>query len=166
MTTVLDELDLDITSARIVTSKNDYALNRFRVLDNSGNPIADPKQLAKIQSALEKILSLDGQIVKPRCQKRARRMQHFTIPVSVEFDNTTSNRTTLISITATDIPGALSIIAHVFLDFDIAVHAAKIATYGEKIEDAFFISHNQGQKVTDTMVLSRLEQALINKLSV
>ena len=91
-------------------------------------------------------------------------MRSFNIPVSIEFDNEVTVGLTSVTITATDRPGALSRIARGFLEADVSVHAAKVATFGEKLEDVFFVSHRDGSPVTQTESLQKIEQSITRNL--
>ena len=165
ITTVIGRLELNIISARIVTSTTHFALDRFRVLDKSGRPVTEDTQLRQIRIDLESALSQPKVLPPINARQQSRRLKHFHIPVTVEFDNEVTAGLTSVTVTATDIPGALSRIARGFLVCDLSVHAAKVATIGERIDDVFFISHRDSKPVTDPAQLDKLEQVLIEQLS-
>ncbi len=165
ITTLIGRHELNILSARIVTSTTRFALDRFRVLDNSGRPVTEESQLRQIRIDLESALNQPKVLPPINARQQSRRMKHFNIPVTVEFDNEVTAGLTSVTVTATDIPGALSRIARGFLVCDLSVHAAKVATIGEKIDDVFFISHRESRPGTDPAQLDKLEQVLIDQLS-
>jgi [protein-PII] uridylyltransferase len=165
ITTVIGRLELNIISARIMTSTTGYALDRFRVLDKSGRPVTEKTQLRQIRIDLESALCQPKLLPPIDARQQSRRLKHFHIPVSVEFDNEVTAGLTSVTVNATDISGALSLIARGFLVCDLSVHAAKVATIGEKIDDVFFISHRDNRPVTDPAQLDKLEQILIEQLS-
>ncbi len=164
ITTVIGQHELNITSARIVTSNTRFALDRFRVLDKNGQPITDAVQLRQIRMDLESALSQPKVLPPIYARQRSRRLKHFNIPETVKFDNEVTAGLTSVAVTATDSPGALSRIARGFLACDVSVHAAKVATIGEKIEDVFFISHRDGRPVTDPAQLEKIEQTIMEQL--
>ena len=165
ITTVLGRLELNIISARIVTTEEHFALDRFRVLDKHGDSVQDESRIRQIRYELESELCKREGLPPINPRRQTRRMQHFNIPVTVEFDNEITAGLTSVEVTATDRPGVLSHIARSFYECDISVHAAKIATFGEKIEDVFFISHRDGRQVTDEATLRLIESTLIENLS-
>ena len=87
------------------------------------------------------------------------------MPVVVEFDNEITAGLTSVTVYALDRPGALSRIARAFLTCELSVHAAKIATIGEKLEDVFFVSDRSGHPITDSAVLDKLQRTLTETLS-
>ena len=64
-------------------------------------------------------------------------------------------------INAMDRPGALSAIARVFSENNIKIHDARIVTLGERIEDMFFVSGEDGRAITDQTVLDKLQKNLV-----
>ncbi|AHE67264.1 hypothetical protein Loa_01717 [Legionella oakridgensis ATCC 33761 = DSM 21215] len=63
-----------------------------------------------------------------------------------------------------DKPGLLARISHIFLNEKIHLHNAKIATAGERVEDMFYLSNQDGQPLTKEQQNS-LHQKLIDELS-
>ncbi|MEM7207107.1 MAG: [protein-PII] uridylyltransferase [Pseudomonadota bacterium] len=165
ITTAIGNLSLNVISARIVTSTTGHALDRFRVLDHDGHAIRDTNQLKHIQYELEQ--SLSSPTVEPLRLSRPlnRRLKMFSVPTAVTFDNQVTAGWTSVTVIGTDRPGALSRIANAFLSCDVSVHAAKVATFGEKLEDVFFVTHRDGHAVTEEASLDQIETALIDHLS-
>jgi len=52
-----------------------------------------------------------------------------------------------------------------FLDCDIRIHNAKIATAGEKANDTFYITNRNGEPILDQDTCQRLETSLKEHLS-
>jgi len=165
ITTVIGNMSLNVISARIVTSITGHALDRFHVLDQDGYAIRNADQLRRIQNELQQ--SLGASIMTPLQPPRVvnRRLKMFSVPIEVTFDNQITAAWTSVTVIATDRPGALSRIANAFLSCDVSVHAAKVATFGEKLEDVFFITHRDGTAVTEPASLDQIESALIAHLS-
>lgn len=165
ITAVIGQLELNIISARIVTANTHHALDRFRVLDKYGEAVKDPVRLQQIQRNIEQALCQPSLLPEVSLRRPSRRMQHFHVPARVDFDNEVTAGLTSVAITATDKSGALYRIARSFLDHNLSVHAAKIATLGEKLEDVFFISDEDGRPLTDPQRLKQLEHTLIKQLN-
>ena len=68
------------------------------------------------------------------------------------------------SVATPDRPGLLARISRVFLDFEIDIRGAKIATLGERVEDIFFITHRDKRLVDDPEFCARLEQTICSEL--
>ena len=143
---LLESKQLSIHDAKIITTKNNYTVNTFVVLDNQGKPIDDASRAIMIAEALTKVLSESQCLVKAK--PLAKRFEQFSIPTQVSFiENSTKNRT-MLEIVALDHPGLLAKIAKVFQKCEVHIHSAKITTFGEKAEDVFTLSNKNNQALT------------------
>jgi [protein-PII] uridylyltransferase len=73
---------------------------------------------------------------------------------------------TVIELVAPDRPGLLAKIGGIFLDFDLSLQNAKIATLGERVEDVFFVTDANNQPLSDPELCKRLQDTIIEQLSV
>ncbi len=142
--TVLERLQLSVLSATINTTDADYAFDTFCVLDKSNQPIEDSAQIDEIRYTLTHELGVPRDIPSLGAQPTARRLRYFTISTKVDFTHHESGLSE-VRITAADRPGILSSIARAFLRSHINVHAARITTLGERIDDVFLISNSKQQ---------------------
>ena len=71
----------------------------------------------------------------------------------------------MLEVIAPDRPGLLARIGGLFLDFDLSVQNAKIATLGERVEDVFFVTDAQNQPLSDPELCKRIQTALVDILS-
>ncbi|MNM75872.1 Bifunctional uridylyltransferase/uridylyl-removing enzyme [compost metagenome] len=71
---------------------------------------------------------------------------------------------TILEITAPDRPGLLARLGRIFLEFDLSLQNAKIATLGERVEDVFFITDADNQPLSDPQLCSRLQEAIVQQL--
>ena len=71
-----------------------------------------------------------------------RAAKHFKFPTRVSFENNETQNQTLMKVVAYDRPGLLSQIGSAMHACSVTLHKAKIATFGEKAEDIFFITDN------------------------
>jgi len=55
-------------------------------------------------------------------------------------------------------------VGRIFLDFDLSVLNAKIATLGARGEDVFYVTDAEGRPLADPGLCSALQQALIKQL--
>ncbi|MEO0443560.1 MAG: hypothetical protein AAFZ92_07440, partial [Pseudomonadota bacterium] len=60
--------------------------------------------------------------------------------------------------------GFLARLARIFVEYDIQVITAKIATFGERVEDIFFITDKQGNRLSDPKLCQRLQENIQQQL--
>lgn len=157
ITTVMEKLQLNILSATINTTAAGFALDTFHVLDASNQPIEDPDRIDEVRQSLIYELGVPKDIPTVYSKRPARQLRYFSISTKVEFAAHESGYTE-IRITAADRPGILSTIGQNLLQAGFDVHAARITTLGERIDDIFLISDRQGQP------LSEEDQASVREL--
>ena len=115
-----------------------------------------------IRYTLTHELGVPRDIPKLGQQPTARRLKYFSISPQVEF-NTHESGLCEVRITAADRPGILSSIAKVFLNANLEVHAARISTLGESIDDVFLLSGSQQRaldKEQQQLISARLKEQL------
>jgi [protein-PII] uridylyltransferase len=141
----LDRLGLGVLDARVMNSTDDHALDNFQVLAGSQPP--EPQRIVDtLQAALR-----DPGAVKPARRAMPRHLRHFRVPTRIDFDRLDAQRTRL-SLVATDRPGLLADVAQVLRSHRLRVHDARIATFGERVEDIFLISDQHDRSLPeDTM---------------
>ncbi|MDR5906323.1 [protein-PII] uridylyltransferase [Franzmannia qiaohouensis] len=162
----MEQLGLSIHDARIATSSNDWTLNTFIVLDDDGEAIRDRERIEAIRRHL--VEELDDPDDYPQIVTRhtPRQLKHFKVPTQVLIEQDPANERTLLELTAPDRPGLLARVGRIFMEQDIALSAAKIATLGERVEDVFFITTKGGEPLTDPERQQRLRERLIEVLGV
>src|SRR5690554_4413635 len=141
----LDQLGLSIHDARIATSSNDWTLNTFIVLDDQGRAIHDPARIEEIRAHLVEELDDPDDYPEIVTRHTPRQLRHFRVPTEVIIEQDPANERTLLELIAPDRPGLLARVGRIFMEQDIALSAAKIATLGEKVEDVFFITTKAGE---------------------
>jgi len=166
--TVLEMLGLDVLSATIGTTVGGQALDTFQVLE-AGDTIGDGGRREEIRLALREALAAPRDIPALATRRRSRRLSHFDVSTRVDFEDVEGTAPveggcTELRITAADRPGILSSIGRVLLAEGLTVHAARIATLGERIDDVFFIGMANGGPVDEPDVRDRLTAALVERL--
>ena len=81
-----------------------------------------------------------------------RQLKHFTIPVEVNFTQDTSNRHTVMEVIAADRPGLLARIGWTLADARVRIRNAKIATFGERAEDVFYVTDEHNRPLADDRI--------------
>jgi [protein-PII] uridylyltransferase len=165
MTAGFDRLNLSIMDARIHTLHNGFALDTFVVLDHAGQPVSDARALAQLQKAMR------DQLLRPQPGREIqstglqRQLKHFPIETRVSFSPSPKGQLTIMEVTAQDRPGLLYQVALALKHCRVNLVAAKVATYGERAEDIFFVNNRDRQPLTDKTQLACLEAEIIRRLT-
>ena len=149
----LDRLGLGVLDARILESSDRHALDNFQVLAGAQAP--EPRRIVETL-----LLALrDPMAIKPARRVTPRHLRHFRMPVQLEVDQAGPQRTRL-GLVATDRPGLLADVAQVLRSQRLRVHDARIATFGERVEDIFLIS-DQHDRSLPPEGIEQLRAALV-----
>ncbi len=164
ITSTLDRLGLDIVDARIYTSGDGYALDTFLVSDLNGEPISDPSRRRDIRAALRDVLIGDTLALLPNGRRISRQHKAFRVPTEVSFATDLGRDRTVVELITKDRPGLLSQVAQAFAECELVLQNARVNTYGERAEDAFFVTDAVGRAVTDAARLDQLREQLARRL--
>jgi [protein-PII] uridylyltransferase len=82
--------------------------------------------------------------------KRAipRRLRHFHSAPSIRFGPDRDKLGTVMELECNDRPGLLSRLATAMVEENVQVHDARIATFGERVEDTFLVSDEKHAPLT------------------
>ena len=153
----------NIIDARIHTAKNGTAVDNFLVQDPLGRPFNEGQQIERLKrsigDALANRIKLVPQLAaRPLSRPRA---DAFDVKPMVVFDNTASNRFTVIEVGARDRPALLNRLARALFEARLVVHSAHVATYGERAVDTFYVTDLLGGKLEGETRLRGLEKRLL-----
>ncbi len=165
ITSLIEQMNLTVMDARIFTSKDTFTLDTFLVLEADGSQLTDSIRIEELKEKLTHHITQPKAATPGITQHIPRAAKHFKFPTRVSFENNEIQKQTLMKVVAYDRPGLLSQIGSAMHACDVTLHKAKIATYGEKAEDIFFITDKQGNTVTEKMQLECLEQTIIEGLN-
>jgi len=161
----MSQLNLNIHDARIITSSSQFTLDTYIVLDNDGGSIGDnPQRVKQIRDGLTEALRNPEDYPTIIQRRVPRQLKHFNFPPQVTILNDAQRAVTILEITAPDRPGLLARLGRIFLEFDLSLQNAKIATLGERVEDVFFITDADNQPLSDPQLCSRLQEAIVQQL--
>ena len=149
-TETLDQLGLTILDARIITTADQYVLNSFQVIEQSGEGINDEQRKEQICHALRTTLVSQKTKKQYNLYRQSRQAKHFPIKSTVLFHDDPLNRHTIIELISTDRAGLLSQIGKIFIQQNVQLHDAKITTIGSRAEDLFYVTDAQGALLDDT----------------
>ncbi|MEE9339886.1 MAG: [protein-PII] uridylyltransferase [Methylococcaceae bacterium] len=162
----LDQLGLTILDARIasfsLSTKEQYVLNSFQVLDQSGGAIKELDREIHICKTLQDNLCNLKVKSHLNIHRQSRQAKHFPITSKVTFHKDPLNKYTIIELITTDHPGLLASIGRAFIELNIQLHEAKITTIGSRVEDMFYITDFQFQPINDETILKNIKDKLIS----
>ncbi len=154
-----------IADARIFTTTHGMALDIFTIQDADSEAFDDPDRLQRLQNAIEASLKGDLKAHELVQSKRLRpRERAFTVEPTVVIDNSASEMYTVIEVNGRDRPGLLHDLTRVLFSLSLSVASARIATYGERAVDVFYVKDNFGLKVLNTGRLVLIEARLLEAL--
>lgn len=160
------QLNLNIHDARILTSTSQFTLDTYIVLEHEGESIGDnPARIEQIRQGLIDVLKHPDDYPNIIQRRVPRQLKHFAFAPQVTIHNDAHRQLTIIEVTAPDRPGLLARIGGIFLDFDLSLQNAKIATLGERVEDVFFVTDAHNQPLSDPELCTRLQATMVAQLS-
>lgn len=162
----IDQLNLSIHDARILTSISQFTLDTYIVLEADGSPIGNnSERIEEIRQGLTEALRNPGNYRNIIQRRVPRQLKHFAFLPQVTIYNDVQRPLTQIEIVAPDRPGLLARVGQLFREFQLSVQNAKIATLGERVEDMFSVTDAQNHPLSDSQFCARLQQALVEQLS-
>ncbi|HCM05122.1 MAG TPA: [protein-PII] uridylyltransferase [Oceanospirillales bacterium] len=164
-TATLDQLNLSIQDARIMTSNNKNAVDTYIVLDENGDSIGnDMPRIEQIKQTLTKALTTPEEYNTVIQRRTSRQLKHFQLPTQVTLSNDPIMKRTLVEVTASDRPGLLARMGEFFMTHDLLMHSAKIMTEGECISDIFYISDSDDNPISDPELCIRIQEGICEAL--
>ena len=144
VTTVLERMRLSVQDARIATLRSGMGMDSFLVLDARGQAL-DETTVARLTGALHEVLAQRPYRAQISEQRPARRLRHFHVPTRIEFREEVASGRTQLALVCSDRPGLLAAIAQTLRERAVRVHDARIATFGERVEDFFLITDDDNR---------------------
>ena len=146
---VLDRHSLNIFDARIDTGRSGHALDTFTVLDESHAYARSSAARAALAAELHRVLD-GGRPAQPRFGLRHPDAQHrffAHVPAEIRIDNGALAQDTLLEVRAADRMGLLYQVGGTLRELGFSILGAKVSTFGERVEDTFFIRNAHGKKL-------------------
>ena len=161
----MDHLGLTILDARIITTEDQYVLNSFQILEQSGEAIKDLYREIHICDTLRQGLISKKVKASKNIHKQSRQAQHFPIETCVTFLNDPTSKHTIIELITTDYAGLLSTIGRAFNQLDIQLHDAKITTIGSRAEDMFYVTNQDDLPIEDEQTKQSIRDTIMHYLA-
>ncbi|MCF6194002.1 MAG: [protein-PII] uridylyltransferase, partial [Kangiellaceae bacterium] len=158
LTTTLAQHHLNVQGASIYTDSNGYCHDSFYTLNDMNKPTISDSQQEKLKTAIKKNLTSENWNRRKIQRRMPRQIKHFDVNTEIVFSKDEFSQYTRLDIIARDKPGLLALLAQAFKSCELKLHDARISTLGEKVEDAFIISHRDNSAID-----SKSEQVQITK---
>ncbi|HUG87595.1 MAG TPA: ACT domain-containing protein [Actinomycetota bacterium] len=153
---------LTILSAKAFTTADGVALDLFAV-QGVFEPEVTEERWRRFRGDLRR--ALEGRISLER--RVAEKRRHYPAPPMVDpevrVDDRVSDFSTVVEVSAGDRLGLLFDLALAFRDLGLDVHVAKVATYGPRVVDAFYVRDLQGRKVGERA--EEIREAVLERLA-
>ena len=162
-TALLDQMGLNIVDARIIQTLDGHSLDTYTVLEENNKELSDKNRIIEIEKELSCILAGPDGYSLTVTRRANRQVRLFTTNTQLNFSEDTVNNRTIMELIAGDRPGLLSRIGRTLLQANVFVHDAKIATVGERAEDVFYLTDQQG-KPLNQLTKDQLRDQLISEL--
>ena len=160
-TATLDQLNLNIQDARIMTSEaENNAVDTYIVLDENNEAIVDPEHIRSIRNTLCEALA-EPEDYSTIIQRRTPRMlKQFMVPTQVTISNDPIRKRTVLEVVAADRPGLLARMGKILAEHNAQLQGAKILTEGERVSDIFFIVDQNNEPFSDPDFCQALTDAV------
>ncbi|WP_018983492.1 [protein-PII] uridylyltransferase [Salinimonas chungwhensis] len=157
---VLDSRNCSIHDAHITVTRDGFCFDSMLVLENDGSRLSSDARTRDLEQAIIAQLNRPG-FAHSNTRKLPRQMRQLDVPTKVRFFSLEDS--TLVELEALDAPGILAKVGHAFVDCNVTLKLAKIATIGERAEDIFIVSNEHGKALTQEQQVA-LKQRILFKL--
>jgi len=161
---------LDIVDARTLTTRDGIALFLLRLQDPQAHNILDAPRIARLKDIIHnvmagKILPSDRMSDTHHATARTNRVDIFKSPPSIVIDNEASQHATIIEASGLDRPGLLHALTRSLFSLNISIVSARVATFGERAVDVFYVQDLTGAKLTRKSKLTAIHETLESVLN-
>lgn len=163
VTASFDELELNIIEARLQSSKNGFALYSFSAMVPETKSAQEDEYMRSIEKQLHSLILSRGPTKLISRRNASRALKHFPIQPTVRFSFNHPAYTT-VDVIAQDQPGLLHNVARILQENDLYLVSARVATFGARAEDIFFVRQHDHTPVTDEIKLAKLNQQICDAL--
>jgi [protein-PII] uridylyltransferase len=160
VTAMLDRLHFSVMEARVLSSPDGRAMDTFLLLEAETQKPATPERADELHQRLHRALAQSGPIMPPR-RSMSRHLKHFQMTPRIDFKQ--SGGRTQMALVCSDRPGLLAAVTQVMMTCEVRVHDARIATFGERVEDFFQLTDRRNAPLGETQQ-QRLWHALTERI--
>jgi [protein-PII] uridylyltransferase len=161
--TQLDRLGINVLGARVGLCVSQMTHDTFQLIDTQSGASVDIGELRERAQEIQMMLGLafEQMRLNPSVSKRiaSRQQKHFQFAAQIDVTQDADRRFSVLALTCADAPGLLARISVCLFEQNLRVHGARIATFGERVEDFFVLSNAENQPL-DTQEIKSLTTAL------
>ena len=153
---------LTILDARITTTSDGLAIDTLHVADADAAGPLDAARAERLRQTIDQVLS--GAVMVPdrlEQQSGRRKIDAFDLTPQVTLDNQLSDTASVIEVSGLDRPGLLYALLRELFNLGVTVQAARVATFGERAVDVFYVSTLTGDKVESAAQRKKISAALL-----
>jgi [protein-PII] uridylyltransferase len=155
-----------IVEARAFTGDDGFALDVFSLQDETGGSFNDPPRIAKLDRLMARAVSGKAPDPAPLIRRvGAQRSTVFQVRPGVDFDNEASATATVVEVEGRDRPGFLYDLCKAIFEDGLSISSARVATYGERAMDVFYLRDASGQKIVSPERQASLKLRLLTVLA-
>lgn len=156
-----DRNGLSVLDARVNTTRHGYALDNFIVAHTEDD--VQYRDIANlVEQQLAAWLSSDAPLPEPAKGRLSRLSRTFPITPRVDLRADERGQYYILSVSANDRLGLLYSIARVLAEHRVGIHAARINTLGERVEDVFLLD---GRGLSDNRLQIQVETELLRAIA-
>lgn len=152
---------VSILDARISTTLDGMALDSLYIRDPGVVGPMSASRHQRLRAVIDTVLR--GEILPPdnlAPPRDGRRMQAFKLAPKVMIDNALSDQATVIEVSGLDQPGLLHALSRALFNMNVSIIGARVATWGERAVDVFYVTDLVGQKIVSPNRLQALRKKL------
>ena len=135
----LDQLNLQIVSANICTGRSERVYDSFIVISNTDS-LQSNEIREHIRQTFTQALTNHSEPTRPRRQRLSRQHMQFKRRTKITVSGSDRGEHSTLTLEASDRPGLPARVSSLFVEFNIELHQARIATLGERVEDTFNVT--------------------------
>ncbi len=162
VTAMLDRMRFSVVQARVLGSNTGMALDTFLLLESETQEPASLERAEDLRTRLMRALARPAR-AQPAKRGLSRRQRHFQMAPRIEFTDDAAAGRTQLALVCSDRPGLLAEVAKTFLETGVRVHDARIATFGERVEDFFQLTDRENDRLEQPL-REQLREALLARV--
>ncbi|MFO7582312.1 [protein-PII] uridylyltransferase [Guyparkeria sp.] len=151
---------IDIAGNREQLPESELILLEFFVLDRQGRPVSDPGAIEALHDRLRQVIHHPGRALSVTRRRTPAQLSSLDVDTEVEFSPDIARARTMIQVLAKDRPGLLADLSDTLWRMGAILLHARIATLGERAEDAFFVVDQNGHPINDREHQQAIAEAL------
>ncbi|MFB3897121.1 MAG: hypothetical protein ACE14V_12540, partial [bacterium] len=159
---------MNILNAQIYTRTDGIVLDTIQIDHRSASWTEEQYWWQEIEDELNAVISGEKDIAKiiaiRRHQEMLKPLRHFKVPTEIKLSTDLSDTQTAIDIRTQDRLGLLYLLTSTMAALGLNINSARIATYGARAVDVFYVTDQAGKKIVDEPQLIQIKQQLVEAL--